>query len=60
MIGVAGIAIDDEQTRLASDLRDARDLIVQLQRELERAHEVIEQQRSSVRRAFGLKGQGDR
>ena len=34
------------------ELRDARDLIVQLQRELERAREVIAQQRASVRRAF--------
>lgn len=30
------------------ELRDARDLIVQLQRELERAHGVIAEQRSLV------------
>ena len=39
------------------ELRDARDLIVQLQRELERAREVIAHQRASVRRAFRLNGE---
>ena len=43
-----------------SDLRDAHDLIVQLQRELERARAVIEQQRDVVQRATRLLQQGRR
>jgi hypothetical protein len=37
-----------ESSLLASQLREARDIIVQLQRELERARGVIEQQRTVV------------
>jgi len=35
----------------STELRDAHDLIVQLQRELERARGVIEEQREVVQRA---------
>ena len=41
-----------ERTALIEQLRDARDIIVQLQRELERARATVEQQREAVRRAF--------
>jgi hypothetical protein len=37
----------NELGRLREELRDARDLIVQLQRELERAYEVLAQFRST-------------
>jgi hypothetical protein len=40
-----------ERQVLARQLREARDLIAQLQRELERARAVIEQQRDIVSRA---------
>ncbi|MEO8878480.1 MAG: hypothetical protein ABI461_23020 [Polyangiaceae bacterium] len=39
---------------VVDQLREARDLIVQLQRELERAREVIDQQRAVVWRAARL------
>ncbi|MEO8875210.1 MAG: hypothetical protein ABI461_06475 [Polyangiaceae bacterium] len=42
---------DCETTLLATELREARDIIVQLQRELERARGVIEEQRAVVARA---------
>jgi hypothetical protein len=49
-----------DREALATELRDARDLIVQLQRELERAREVIEQQRDVVRSATRLQQHGRR
>ena len=51
MIGGTRFVIDDDQTRLVHDLRDARDLVVQLQRELERARGVIAEQQAVVRAA---------
>jgi hypothetical protein len=57
---IAASHLDDEHSRLVDELRGARDLIVQLQRELERAREVIAEQRASVRRAFGSDGKGSR
>ena len=60
MIGVAGIAVDDEQTRLGRDLRDARDLVVQLQRELERARGVIAEQQAIVHAAYRAARGGER
>ena len=60
MIGVAGLANDDDQTRLVRDLRDARDIIVQLQRELERARGVIAEQRAVVRAALRAARGGER
>jgi hypothetical protein len=47
-----------ERDALLGEIRDARDLIVQLQRELERARGVIEQQRDVVRRATRLQQHG--
>jgi hypothetical protein len=49
-----------ERDVLVGELREARDLIVQLQRELERARRVIEQQREVVRRATRLQQHGRR
>ncbi|MGH7285643.1 MAG: hypothetical protein ACRELY_29340 [Polyangiaceae bacterium] len=43
---------DVDTLLLLRQLREARDLIVQLQRELERARGVIEQQRGIVQRAI--------
>jgi len=49
----------DDATR--AELRDARDLIVQLQRELERAREVIaDQQRTIVRAVVRARTQSRR
>jgi hypothetical protein len=39
---------DRESSLLVSQLREARNIIVQLQRELERARSVIEEQRAVV------------
>jgi hypothetical protein len=49
---------DCETHSLKIDLLEARGLIVQLQRELERARNVIEQQRDVVQRATRLLRQG--
>lgn len=43
-----------DREELVGKLREARDIIVQLQRELERAREVIDQQRAVVFRAARL------
>ena len=52
MIAVTGFAVEDDKTRLVHDLRDARDLVVQLQRELERARGVIAEQQAIVHAAY--------
>jgi hypothetical protein len=57
---VEDVSSTHDRDALASELRDARDLIVQLQRELERARGVIEQQRDVVRRATRLQQNGRR
>lgn len=48
--------VDMESMRVADELSDARNLIVQLQRELERAREVIEQQQAAIFRASAHAG----
>jgi hypothetical protein len=58
--GVGDVVAMRDRDALARELRDARDLIVQLQRELERARAVIEQQREVVRRATRLQQHGRR
>jgi hypothetical protein len=57
---VEGVSSAPDRDALVGELRDARDLIVQLQRELERARGVIEQQRDVVRRATRSQQHGRR
>jgi hypothetical protein len=59
--GVGGVVAMNDRDALVGELRDARDLIVQLQRELERAREVIaDQQRTIVRAVVRARTQSRR